>query len=254
VKPTGAPYRKQPVDLNKLDVDSKPLLTEADLTAYNWQAHAFWLTDAAETRLTNFIESYGTRYFVVVAEGQRCYLLTSLGMASSSFPPPDMPRMMEERTFRIPGKEIEIWIGARDLQTDPRADPRIKKALRAAGIPERQEDSGEFASRIAALRSADVSNDVNTAVAKGDLRFFVDSHTKRIVVLGDLRGSDRMDELTQKYGTRQHAGSGGATSSQEHRFERLALQYGEAYNRLLWSKIKERESAITNKPDAGDGK
>ena len=36
--------RELEVDLDELALDPRPLITEADVAAYNWRAHVFWLT------------------------------------------------------------------------------------------------------------------------------------------------------------------------------------------------------------------
>ncbi|MHC4167666.1 MAG: hypothetical protein ACYSWQ_11960 [Planctomycetota bacterium] len=94
---------------------------------------------------------------------------------------------------------------------------------------------GYFAEQIESLESANVTNDVNIAVANSDLRFLVCNGFG-----GSVPGIPRWSEdLYEKYGTRVLDGTGDMIVSEEQRkFKAAAAAYAEAYNKLLWSRTR----------------
>jgi hypothetical protein len=93
----------------------------------------------------------------------------------------------------------------------------------------------DFTQRINQLKSANVADDVNIAIQKGDLRFLV-----CVGFAGVVPGMPQWsEELYKKYGTRILDGTGDMIMSNEQKtFKELAASYAEAYNKLLWAKIQ----------------
>lgn len=122
--------KKPSHDLGKIDIADTPLITDADIVSYNWQKHAFALTDAGFNKLPTGQEVgvYG-KPFVVVADGKRCYLGAFwIGIYSISHPNPiiDVTYMPENRIVTIQRAYPSAKFARGD---DPRSDKRILKVL-----------------------------------------------------------------------------------------------------------------------------
>jgi hypothetical protein len=94
---------------------------------------------------------------------------------------------------------------------------------------------GYFAQQITRLKSTNVTNDVNVAIADSDRRFLV-----CVGWGGVVPGVPRWnEELNKKYGTRILDGTGDMILNDEQKeFKEIAVAYAESYNRLLWSKTE----------------
>lgn len=64
-----------PLRLEKVELATQPVFTDADIVAYHWTNHTFQLTEEAAKRVPS-TQGVGTggKWFVVMANGQRCYL------------------------------------------------------------------------------------------------------------------------------------------------------------------------------------
>jgi hypothetical protein len=105
----------------------------------------------------------------------------------------------------------------------------------STGGPKQPYPPGYFAQQIAKLESANVTNDVTTAIQNSDFRFLVCAGFG-----GTVPGVPYWnDGLYRKYGTRTLDGTGDMIVSEEQaRFKEAAAAYAEAYNKLLWSKTE----------------
>jgi hypothetical protein len=62
-------------DINQIILEDKPVLTAADIVSYDWNTHTMELTDRGLHSIpaTKEVGVHG-KPFVVVADGQRCYI------------------------------------------------------------------------------------------------------------------------------------------------------------------------------------
>lgn len=121
---------KDAPELARVELEPEPIVSEADITRYDWNRHTITL-NAGYARKLPSLEVVGVRGkpFVVVAGGQRCYRgawWTSLSSAGTEEPVIDV---LAQR----PG-ELHIDLGYPPSEfhrrADPRADPRVHDALR----------------------------------------------------------------------------------------------------------------------------
>ena len=123
------------IQLEKAELESQPLFTEADLIAYYWTNHAFQLTAEASARILSLspVSARGN-WFVITANGQRCYVGAFWTMVSSlGCPHPVILIPMGEKTttFQIDAGYPSGKIPAGYI--DQRNNETIKNALREAG-------------------------------------------------------------------------------------------------------------------------
>jgi beta-lactamase regulating signal transducer with metallopeptidase domain len=137
------PMRPDLYPLEDLVIDGTPLLTEADIVAYNWKDHSIKLKPGVGGRLYNAVK-LGNMYvpFVIQVEGEPIYL--------GAFRPPftsttsDLPNIsLMELNPSLPESErlargsITIENGQIVLEgqtiRDPRSDDRSRAALQKAG-------------------------------------------------------------------------------------------------------------------------
>lgn len=115
---------------------TQPLLTEKDLVSYDWTNHTMRVTTNAIQKLPVFGYGLQCSNFVVVANGQRCYVASFIGAEDSAPPPQNLPLVRvcggsPQRRLKNETLRIEI---ARPLGTnDSRYDQRIYDALNKAG-------------------------------------------------------------------------------------------------------------------------
>ncbi|MFB0515086.1 MAG: hypothetical protein ACETWG_00595 [Candidatus Neomarinimicrobiota bacterium] len=123
--------------LGDLMLQDKPILSIDGITSYQWPDHSFTVTSSAYNRMEDILGEYASHIdlrgapFVIVVEAERVYL-GAFWNPISSIPPPcpsiTFPPLTEApRTLLI----AEPW---RDAYPDQRSDPRIYKALKAAGV------------------------------------------------------------------------------------------------------------------------
>jgi len=113
--------------LANLELESDPLYAEEDIVRYEWPEHILHLTPDARRRVLLATSSFMP--FVFVANGERCYL----GALFLSYPESHdtaVPCISIPSGEKLPADAVRISGGGRN---DPRGDPRIHKALEAAG-------------------------------------------------------------------------------------------------------------------------
>jgi hypothetical protein len=125
------------VSLEKVELDDYQLLTEKHIVSYDWDTHTITLTKEGIQKIpaSSLIGVRG-RSFVIVADGERCYLgafWTSFSSISCPVPvinilrldaPIESGQIQIERAYPT----AQFGIGA-----DPRFDNRIKKVLEETG-------------------------------------------------------------------------------------------------------------------------
>jgi hypothetical protein len=136
-----AAHRSGP-DLANAVVEDPPLLTQDDIVVYDWATHSITLTLTGEKKLFEYkgpdSERSGgsalrTREFIVTVDGERCYggaFWWSISSVSYMHP------VIKVSARRAQTIQIDRFYGppsAQPSSADPRLDPRVEKALRAAG-------------------------------------------------------------------------------------------------------------------------
>jgi HEAT repeat protein len=127
---------KAPVmKLDQLELDEYQLLTDRHIRFYDWETHTIYLTPEGRQRIpaSSTIGVRG-RYFVIIADGQRCYMgafWSSLSSISCEIPvinplknSPTSGQITIERAY----PSAKFGKG-----NDPRSDFRIKKVLAELG-------------------------------------------------------------------------------------------------------------------------
>jgi|GEM_PF-3260726 len=113
------------VALEQLRLAPVPLFTQEDIVEYDWDEHFLKLTPEAWKRLPA-VRSWGLP-FVIVADGDLCYLGTFSSVGSSY-----MLKVPFIGGFRPGWRENKVQISPPDSLAgarDPRNDPRIRKVL-----------------------------------------------------------------------------------------------------------------------------
>jgi hypothetical protein len=121
-------------ELEKIELEAKPLLTDGDVTSYDWQTHSMVLTKDAKARLPKARE-IGVRGlgFVIVVDGKRLYR-GSFWTSFSSIGCPTPVILLDQDdagyVLRIrrayPSDEFAAG-------PDPRGDERLLQVLRELG-------------------------------------------------------------------------------------------------------------------------
>ena len=143
VTTNAAPWNP-PRDPDAFKLAEFPILTDADFASYDWATHTITLQSNSVTKLPQF-PSGGLRIiFVVVAYGQRCYVGQFRALEDAAPYPTDIPTIRVWTDQRLRNKTtrvtIEARIGSMDGRSDPRADSRVRDALRkTAKLADRQE-------------------------------------------------------------------------------------------------------------------
>ncbi|MHC4476351.1 MAG: HEAT repeat domain-containing protein, partial [Planctomycetota bacterium] len=122
--------KPEKVNIGQLRLASTPVLTERDIVEYDWDKHVLKLTPEAKKRMPG-PKTVWPLPFVVVADGQRCYLGAFWSIYSSYMP--EIPHIDSFFPGR-PANEIEIGPAPGDGGTDLRSDPRINKVLQQLGL------------------------------------------------------------------------------------------------------------------------
>lgn len=125
------------VSLEKVELDNYQLLTEKHIVSYDWDTHTITLTKEGIQRIpaSSLIGVRG-RSFVIVADGERCYL-GAFWSSFSSFSCPVPVINIHKADSPIGSGRIQIeraYPSARFAKgADPRFDDRIKKVLEETG-------------------------------------------------------------------------------------------------------------------------
>lgn len=117
-------------DINQIMLEDKPVLTAADIVSYDWNTHTMELTDrgASSIPAAKEVGVHG-KPFVVVADGQRCYVGAFWATYSSVAhfnPVIILPFGIKTNSVTISRAYPSEKIGKGD---DPRTDKRVLKAL-----------------------------------------------------------------------------------------------------------------------------
>jgi hypothetical protein len=126
-------------ELNKIELDSTPLITETDIINYNWTNHTMYITETAANRIPA-IQQVGVngKPFVIVADGKRAYrgaFWTSI--SSVPYPSPVIVKDFSSEpktTIKIERRYgPRIPSGGPEEGPDPRDNESIKKVLQELG-------------------------------------------------------------------------------------------------------------------------
>ena len=119
------------VDLHTAQLSGEPIISDKDIIEYDWNSHTVTVSDDAVARIPR-PDSFGIP-FIVIADGNRCYVGGFWTMVSSVSCPCPVIEVNDAKdgTFRIrtgyPG-DVNL-----PKENDPRFDKRIKKSLKALG-------------------------------------------------------------------------------------------------------------------------
>jgi hypothetical protein len=126
--------RKMP--LGDLTVKDKPWIASEDIQRYDWSSHCVYLKKDVPIAWKR-INLRGTP-FVVVADGQRCYL-GAIWTMISSFLPMGNAAVINDPGMRMGGQGDLLALGLMSVlnrgehKIDVRDDPRVREALRRQG-------------------------------------------------------------------------------------------------------------------------
>jgi len=116
--------------LQDLVLQAKPWIAAADVDRYDWSSHCIYLKRHVPVPRRQILLS-GTP-FVVIADGQRCYLGALWSLISSRGPEGNVP-MIDHDSENLVEISIGGWRRPGERPTDPRLDARVMKALRQKG-------------------------------------------------------------------------------------------------------------------------
>ena len=137
--------RPERYPLDDLVLDGVPLITEADITAYEWRRHVVTLKPGVRERIAKAVKpSLGGVPFVVQADGTPVYLgafWTSISSYSADMPtisldrfdealPESNPNHLLANAIRIENSRV---LKPGELPADPRQDKRVYRALGKTG-------------------------------------------------------------------------------------------------------------------------
>ncbi len=130
--PQGEPEK---VALADLELAPEPFLTDKDIVTYYWGDHIIQLTPGAFQGLLQTRPSSG--FFVVVADGRRCFLGAVVSLISSYIPKVPLASIWTSRQQVLPENAIRIgpgmWNPQKPDEKDVRNDPRLLQALERLG-------------------------------------------------------------------------------------------------------------------------
>jgi hypothetical protein len=113
--------------LDHLAIDASPILGLDDIISYTWDDHTLEVTDEARDRL---ISADLGRVFVVTALGERIYMGAFWEPTSSIAYAEICISKWELQRENMP---VHLWSSVAAGAEDKRADPRVRRALEAAG-------------------------------------------------------------------------------------------------------------------------
>lgn len=145
-----SPFEATKVELDRLELEEKPVITSNDLKAYYRKWHAMLLPKETADGIAKRLRNTSGIPVVIIAEGKRIYLCTAWTMLSSLVPPDNLPLMI------VDGVLGEQWAGVYEAsqkqfkedtgplgvlaiekprkEKDPRDDRRVMEALKRVGI------------------------------------------------------------------------------------------------------------------------
>jgi hypothetical protein len=176
------------INLEKVELRDYKLLTEDHIESYDWDTHTITLTKEGSRRIpSSSLRGVRGRSFVIVADGQRCYLGAFWSSLSSTSCPVPVINILRQNPYESGKIQIErAYPSAKFGQgEDPRFDERIKKVLEETGKltyskPESKSVEGvAHLSAAEALRMADEFAAERMAKYKNfDLKFYPNRSAK----------------------------------------------------------------------------
>jgi hypothetical protein len=124
----GAP----PYNLDEFELPEKPFLSVDDIDYYDFSTHYIYLNIDKASLFDEGQDKYMSSAFIVVADGERCYLGHFHSIVMSWMPPTPVISYDPEFGF-YPDDIIYIQNYSIDGADDPRDDPRIEEALSRVG-------------------------------------------------------------------------------------------------------------------------
>ncbi len=131
-------YQASQVNIDLLELEGSPWLTDRGLSQYDFSSHCLYLNDSKAKYFSGYNPDTFTiplfpaaRAFVVVAKGERCYVGSFHSAVLSSVP--WGPYMNELSIWYYPSDVIHIVRSWRDTN-DARRDVRVEDALRSVGV------------------------------------------------------------------------------------------------------------------------
>jgi hypothetical protein len=121
-------------DINKIILGDEPVLTAVDIVSYDWNTHTMELTDRGLHSIpaTKEVGVHG-KPFVVVADGQRCYIGAFwTAFSSIAYPNPVIEVSLDTRSNKVPIRRAYPFpyeTNGTKTKNDPRTDKRIFKVL-----------------------------------------------------------------------------------------------------------------------------
>jgi len=134
--------------LERIKLENYPLLTEKHIISYDWDTHTITLTKKGIQKIP-YSSKIGIRgrSFVIVADGERCYLGAFWSSFSSiSCPVPVINILRPDAPIESGRIQIERAYPSAQFGSgfDPRADERIRKVLKETGKLKYSKSDGGF--------------------------------------------------------------------------------------------------------------
>jgi hypothetical protein len=122
-------------EIGSLVLQDQPLIRQGDIISYNWERHAIQLTENGIDHLSGYEVPVDGLPFVVTVDGQPIYT----GALWPSYSSLSYDRVVIDPLIIDAGQTVRLQLGYPEnlelfKDEDPRGDPRIEAALRAAGI------------------------------------------------------------------------------------------------------------------------
>jgi len=126
-------------DLNKLKLASKPWLTENDIRFYDWSSHSIYLKrdkthffpNWENNKVNEFPPGWADKPFVVVANGNRCYMGYFFSLLSHLWIAPNIWDFDNSKTYPSDVLFIDwMWL----YHDYPQNNPDVKDALINVGL------------------------------------------------------------------------------------------------------------------------
>lgn len=191
------------ISLDQLNLAPEPVISEDDLVGYDWGEHVLKLEPGVRQRIV--VKSVWGMPFVVVADGQRCYLGAFWALGSSYLPKVPMAFAGAAPGLRTSKDLLQIRPAPIGGTPDPRGDRRIRKVLEELNLVKpkqtpapRKPSFGSLDSQI--QRGCDFSHwTCNTSFGRAieDIKNSVDPPLPLIVLWRDLYENAEIDRQTE---------------------------------------------------------
>jgi len=191
------------IALGQLHLAPDPVITQEDLTGYDWNQHILRLADGVRERIPS--PSVWGIPFVVVADGERCYLGAFWSLGSSYMPKTPMACVGMAPGLADSKNSLQIQPAPIAGMRDPRTDRRIRKVLEELNFVKppstpatRRPIVGSLDSQL--QRGADFSHwtrETTFGQAIEDIKNSVDPPLRLIVLWRDLYENAEIDQQTE---------------------------------------------------------